>query len=81
MRNRKGFTLAELIVVIAILSVLATVGFLSLQGYAGDAEKSKLATNVRSLSRAVSVEGESSSRSPRTFSTYSGAYAVSGSLL
>ncbi len=39
-----GFTLVELIVVIAVLSVLATIGFISLQGYAVDARDSSRLT-------------------------------------
>ena len=36
-RRYAGFTLVELIVVITILAIIATVGFLSLQGYSKDA--------------------------------------------
>ncbi|MDQ1344211.1 MAG: hypothetical protein QG650_931, partial [Patescibacteria group bacterium] len=38
-RRLSGFTLAELIVVVSILAVLATIGFLALSGYQKDAKK------------------------------------------
>ncbi len=52
----KGFTLVELIVVITILAILATIGFLALSGYTQDARDSVTAANVRSLQTAISSE-------------------------
>lgn len=51
-----GFTLAELIVVITILAILATVGFLALSGYTQDAKDSATKANVRSIATAISSE-------------------------
>ena len=51
-----AFTLVELIVVITILAVLATVGFLALQGYAKDSQNAVLKTNVRTVERAFGTE-------------------------
>jgi type II secretory pathway pseudopilin PulG len=43
----------ELIVVITILAVLATVAFISLTGYSQDAKNSKVASDIRSLVSAI----------------------------
>ncbi|MFB0964270.1 MAG: type II secretion system protein [Patescibacteria group bacterium] len=51
-----GFTLVELIVVISILTILATIGFLALSGYSQDAKDSAIKANVRSVSTAISSE-------------------------
>ena len=50
-----GFTLAELVVVITVLSVLATVGFISLQGYTVDARDSSRLTVMGSMERGLSM--------------------------
>lgn len=57
-RRRKwsAFTLAELIIVIAILAVLATVGFIALSGYSTDAKASAIKANVRSVYSAIISE-------------------------
>lgn len=52
----KGFTLAELIVVITVLAILATVGFLALSGYSQDAKDAVTKTNVRSVQTAIASE-------------------------
>lgn len=62
-----GFTLAELIVVITILAVLATVGFLALSGYSQDAKNSVVATNVRSLYTAITAESAVTGNTPRYY--------------
>ncbi|MDQ1344026.1 MAG: hypothetical protein QG650_746, partial [Patescibacteria group bacterium] len=54
--TKSGFTLAELIVVVSILAVLATIGFLALSGYQQDAKKAVASTNVRSVYTAISTE-------------------------
>lgn len=48
-----GFTLVELIVVITILGLLATIGFLSLQGYTQDARETKTAANLRTVTSSI----------------------------
>lgn len=48
-----AFTLAELIVVVAILAVLATVGFIALSGYVKDAADARSKMNVRSVYAAI----------------------------
>jgi prepilin-type N-terminal cleavage/methylation domain-containing protein len=80
LRNR-AFTLVELIVVITILAVLATVGFLAMQGYAKDAKDSVLKTNARSIAKAVEMEASVGSQNPRQFISHSGVYVMSGTIL
>lgn len=55
-RRRSGFTLAELIVAVAVLAVLATVGFLAFSGYSGDAKDAAAKANARSVLTAVRSE-------------------------
>lgn len=62
-----GFTLVELIVVISILAVLATIGFLSLSGYSQDAKKSAVASNVRTVYSAITSESALTGNSPRYY--------------
>lgn len=52
MKNRKGFTLIELIVVIAILGILALFLVPSFMGYAKDAKQSVCESNMTSIQRA-----------------------------
>ena len=39
-RNRRAFTLVELIIAVTILAILATIAFLNLSGYTGDTRDS-----------------------------------------
>lgn len=48
-KNKKAFTLVELIVVMTILAILWTIAFISLQGYSGDANNSKILYDVKNL--------------------------------
>jgi prepilin-type N-terminal cleavage/methylation domain-containing protein len=52
--SARAFTLVELIVVITILAILATVGFLSLQGYTKDARNSTTRANLQTISTTLS---------------------------
>ena len=63
----KGFTLVELIVVITILAILATVGFLSLSGYSDDARTATVKANVRTVYSAILTESTTSGNSPRYY--------------
>ena len=80
-RSDKAFTLVELIVVITILAILATVGFLALQGYTKDAKDSATKTNVRTVAQAVELESAAGGQSVRRFANFSGSLSMSGKVL
>lgn len=71
LKNESGslsaFTLAELIVVITVLAILATVGFLTLSGYSQDAKSASSKTNVRSVYSAIASESALTNNSPRYY--------------
>ena len=56
LRNKKGFTLIELIVVILILAILAAILVPSILNYVGKAGESKDQANARSLYSEISIE-------------------------
>src|SRR5690554_7182338 len=55
LRNKKGFTLIELIVVILILAVLAAILVPSIINYVGRAEDSRDQANARQLYSEISI--------------------------
>lgn len=77
----KGFTLAELIVVITILAILATVGFLALSGYSQDAKDSAIKTNVRSVYTAITAESAVTGNSARYYVSHDPAASLSGGIV
>jgi prepilin-type N-terminal cleavage/methylation domain-containing protein len=54
-RKLLGFTLVELIVVITILAILGTIGFLSIQGYSASARDGSRISNLSSLQRGLAL--------------------------
>ena len=69
--------MAELIVVITVLAILATVGFLALSGYGEDAKEAALRANVRSVQSAISTESALTNNSPRYYVVHDSAAALS----
>ncbi len=51
--KRKGFTLIELIVVIAVLAILVTIGVPRYLGYTKDAEKATMQADTKIIEQAV----------------------------
>lgn len=81
LRNPSAFTLAELIVVITILAILATVGFLSLSGYSEDARMATLKANARTVYSAILTESTTSGNSPRWYVAHDPSAALSGAVV
>ena len=50
-----GFTLVELIVVITILAILGTIGFLSIGGYSSRARDSARVTDIAQIQKSLDL--------------------------
>lgn len=50
-RKILGFTLVELIVVITILAILGTIGFIAIQGYSSSARDSVRVSDMRNIEK------------------------------
>lgn len=64
--NKKGFTLAELLVVLAILAVLVAVAIPLFTGAISDAQKTAIDANVRAIRSAAVTEILSNNAVPKT---------------
>ena len=67
--------------VITVLAILATVGFLALSGYTQDARDSAIKANVRSVQTAISSEAALTSNSPRYYVVHDTGAALSGAFV
>ena len=54
--NRSAFTLVELIVVITILAILGTIGFMSIKGYTKEAGNATVVEELDTLSRGINLK-------------------------
>ncbi len=52
-QTQKGFTLVELIVVITILAILGTIGFISMQGYSQSAREATRVSDLTTIEKAL----------------------------
>lgn len=79
LNNKKGFTLIELIVVIAILAILAAILIPSLTNYIQKATDSKNQANCRSLYTQYSLDVAISTTGTATAPTLTGATITAAS--
>lgn len=77
--RNSGFTLAELIVVVTILAVLAAIGFIALSGYSQDAKDSAVKANIRSVYTAITAESALTGNTPRYYIVHD--FSATGSAL
>jgi prepilin-type N-terminal cleavage/methylation domain-containing protein len=77
-RRFLAFTLVELIVVVTILAVLATVGFLALSGYTKDASDATVKTNLRAFAENALTESEKNGDSLRKYVVHDASRSLSG---
>jgi prepilin-type N-terminal cleavage/methylation domain-containing protein len=56
--KKKAFTLVELIIVIVIFVILATISFISISGYAATTRDVKRQSDIRELYKKIVLEQE-----------------------
>ncbi|MDP2090513.1 MAG: type II secretion system protein, partial [Candidatus Gracilibacteria bacterium] len=76
MKNKKAFTLVELIVTIIILAILGTIVFISLQGYSQTARDSVRISDISRMKNSLNIFAIEAGKYPKpsdsVFITYSG---------
>jgi len=55
LRNKKGFTLIEIIIVILIIAILATLALISIKNYTDQAKKAVDTANIKTLNSATAI--------------------------
>ena len=70
MKNKKGFTLVELIVVLVILAILAALLIPALTGYIDKANKEKVVSETRMVAMAVQTEASEAYGHGETWATW-----------
>jgi len=63
-KQKKAFTLVELIVVITILAILSTIAFISLTGYSKSAKNSTRIADINSIEKALELFALNTSKYP-----------------
>lgn len=86
LKNKKGFTLIELIVVIAVIGILVLLAAPKFLGYTQDANKAAMQADAKVLSNAALVYNVENEAWPTTADaaktyTFSGGKSVTGKLL
>ena len=54
--SRSAFTLVELIVVITILAILGTIGFMSIKGYTAEAKNAKVTQDLGTITNTINTK-------------------------
>lgn len=69
--NKKGFTLVELVIVVAVMAVLVAVAIPIISNVKGEAEKSVAATNAQTIESMIKLgEAEGKVSDAATLTTY-----------
>lgn len=55
-KNKKGFTLVELIMVVTILAILASIAFINFQYYTDDARDAKRKSNINDIVKSIELK-------------------------
>lgn len=80
-RWSKGFTLAELIVVVTILSILSALGFLALSQHLSSARDSVRATDLANFEKGLEVYAISNGRYPLPLNSYDSTGGTASSIV